>query len=70
MKCSPHCLFGLYVLAALFALVWPVLSWVGAEPGPLILGLPPTLAWHVLWILLAFIALFLYDRAVHPRRNS
>ena len=25
----------------------------------------PVLAWHVLWILIGFGALFLYDRAVH-----
>ena len=60
-----HCLFALYVLCALAALVWPVLSWVGAAEAPLTIGLPPVVAWHVLWIFIGFGALFLYDRAVH-----
>ncbi|GEM_PF-1789788 len=60
-----HCYFALYIACALAAVVWPVLAWVGATETPLILGMPPALAWHVLWILIAFTALLLYDRAVH-----
>ena len=56
-------LFGAYVFCALAALVWPVLDWVGSEPLPLILGMPPTLAWHVAWVLIGFTALVLYDRS-------
>ncbi|MDY7095636.1 MAG: hypothetical protein SX243_21895 [Acidobacteriota bacterium] len=38
------------VIAAALALVWPVASWV-ANPLPLVLGLPMSLAWIVGWLL-------------------
>lgn len=37
------------VVAAAVALVWPVASWV-ANPLPLVLGLPMSLAWIVGWL--------------------
>lgn len=46
---------GAYALIAC-ALIWPVYG-LAAHPQPLILGLPPALAWLVACILLLFLAL-------------
>jgi len=46
---------GLLIAAAL-ALVWPVYSFF-AGTFPLILGLPLSLAWVLLWLLLVFLGL-------------
>ena len=63
-----HSLFGLYVLLCLAAMTWPGFAWVGNRIEPRVLGLPFSLAWVVLWVLLTFVALALYDRfAPDPR---
>jgi TRAP-type C4-dicarboxylate transport system permease small subunit len=54
-------LFALHCAATLIALVWPVYAWAGARIEPRLLGLPFSMAWIVLWILLTFAALVLYE---------
>lgn len=54
-------LFAVHCAATLIALVWPVYAWAGARIEPRILGLPFSMAWVVLWILLTFAALVLYE---------
>lgn len=44
------------VLVAAVALIWPVYPFFGGA-FPLILGLPLSLAWVVLWLILVFAAL-------------
>ena len=63
----PHVLFGAYVVVCIVSLVWPVYAWVGERVEPRPLGLPLGFLWNIGWIVLTFIALWLYDRAVGRR---
>ena len=54
---------ALYALTCLAALTWPGLAHLGGAAEPLVLGLPRSLAWHVGWVALSFVALALYHRA-------
>lgn len=60
----PHVLLAAYVVVCIASLVWPVYAWVGERIEPRLLGLPPGLAWIVGWVVLTFVALWCYDRAV------
>ena len=58
-------LYGIFVGLTVLALVWPGPMWVGQFTTPLILGLPPALAWNVGWVVLAFGALLTYHLTTH-----
>ena len=53
-------LFALYALCCLGAVTWPGYAWFGNRIEPYVLGLPFSLAWIVLWVLLSLAALVLY----------
>jgi fatty acid desaturase len=48
--------FAALLLAAALALIWPLYT-LFSGPFPLILGLPLSLAWVVLWLVLVFLGL-------------
>jgi TRAP-type C4-dicarboxylate transport system permease small subunit len=54
-------LFALHCAITLIALVWPAYAWAGGRIEPRIAGLPFSMGWVVLWILLTFAALVLYE---------
>ena len=58
---APHVAFALYCALALAALIWPVYAWAGAKIEPRILGLPFSMGWVVLWIVLTFGVLIAYE---------
>ena len=62
-------LFAYLVVLATIALVWPVFSWVKA-PLPLILGLPTSLAWVVLWLVVVFCGLLWLYRGDRHRPEA
>lgn len=49
--------FAVYLLA----MIWPVAGWMGA-PEPFLFGLPLSMAWPILWIVLGWIVLLVVDR--------
>ena len=53
-------IYGLFVLCTALALVWPGPMLIARYREPLILGLPPIVAWSVGWVVLAFGALLTY----------
>ena len=60
-------LFLLYVALCLGAMVWPGYAWFGNRIEPYVLGVPFSLFWIVLWVLLSFVALVLYQASgKHP----
>lgn len=52
---------AVFFILYLLAVTWPVAGWFGAAE-PFILGLPLSLAWPVVWIVLGFLMLLLLDR--------
>ena len=42
------------------AMVWPGYGWFGNRIEPYVLGLPFSLFWIILWVLLSLLALTLY----------
>jgi len=54
-------LFLLYAALCLGAMVWPGYSWFGNRIEPYVLGLPFSLFWNILWVLLSLLALTLYQ---------
>jgi len=54
-------LFGVYVVLCVVALTWPAYDALGNRIEPFVLGVPFVFAWNVVWVLLTFVALFLYD---------
>jgi hypothetical protein len=56
--------FFAYCAVCLAALVWPG-ALLARGPGPQVLGLPPSLAWNVGWVLLTFAVLAAY----HAKRG-
>lgn len=60
MRSVRNVLFALFCAVCLLALVWPGYPLVGNRIQPLVLGLPFSLFWNVLWILLTFAALLAY----------
>lgn len=57
---------GFFVLY-LLAVTWPLGKLFG-EPEPFVLGLPFSLFWPALWIVMGGVALALLDRAEEARR--
>ena len=47
-------------MACLIAVAFPGSLGVGQRITPLILGLPPSFAWNVLWVFLSFVAVLAY----------
>jgi hypothetical protein len=56
--------FALFAAVAGAALVWPLYPLFGGI-RPMILGLPLSLAWVVLWLALVFVALLVLYRVEH-----
>ncbi len=59
----PHVLYGVFTVLCLTALVWPVYPWISSRVEARPFGLPFPFAWNILWVVLSFFALFLYDRS-------
>ena len=55
-----HLLLAVYTLICLAALTWPGYAWFGNSIEPYVLGVPFSLAWVILWVLLTFLALVTY----------
>lgn len=53
--------FGIYCLVALAALTWPVYAWAGARIEPRLAGLPFSMGWVILWIVLTLAVLVAYE---------
>ncbi len=53
--------FGLFVVVALLMLVWPLYPLFAGDPAVRVLGVPLSMAWHVLWIVLTFGVLVWYE---------
>lgn len=60
-------LYAAFCLTCLFALTWPGYAMFGNRIDPRVFGLPFSLFWNVLWILLSFAAIGAYH-ATRPRR--
>jgi hypothetical protein len=58
----PHALFALHCAATLFCVGGPGYAWWGSPARPLVLGLPWSFAWVILWLVATFVALVLYWR--------
>lgn len=46
----------------LFAVTWPAANWFRTAE-PLIMGLPLSMAWPIVWILIAWVTLLLLDHS-------
>ncbi len=55
-----HLLLAVYVVICLGALTWPGYAWFGNSIEPYVLGVPFSLAWVILWVLLTFLVLVTY----------
>jgi len=53
--------FALYCALVAVALTWPVYAWAGAKIEPRILGLPFSMGWVILWIVLTLAVLIAYE---------
>lgn len=49
-------LFSLVMILATFSTIWPGYT-LFASPTPLVLGLPLSLAWNILWVVITFFAM-------------
>jgi hypothetical protein len=63
-----HVLFVIYVVACAFAVTWPGYAIFGNRVEPYVLGLPFSLAWNVLWVVMTCLVLATYY--VTGRRES
>ena len=55
-----HVLFGLYVVLCAFALTWPGYAIFGNSIEPYVFGVPFSLAWNVVWVVMTFLVLATY----------
>ena len=55
-----HLFLGTFCALCLVAVALPGPLGIGQRTGPLILGLPPSLSWTVLWVALSFAAILTY----------
>ncbi|HXV75423.1 MAG TPA: hypothetical protein VD788_03825 [Candidatus Polarisedimenticolaceae bacterium] len=53
-------LLAIFLVSALAALIWPIYPLVGSSIEPRVLGLPFSLAWVVIWLVLSFLAMWIY----------
>ena len=54
-------LFLAYCALCLGAMTWPGYAWFGNRIEPYVLGVPFSLFWIMLWVLLSLVALTLYQ---------
>jgi hypothetical protein len=54
--------FAAYCAVVVAALTWPVYGWAGAKVAPRLFGLPFSMGWVILWIVLTFAVLVAYER--------
>lgn len=57
--------FVVILVAATVSLMWPVYP-LFAGPRPLVLGLPLSLAWMLLWLVIMFLAMLWLYRSERP----
>ncbi len=55
-----HALFILYVVACVSALTWPGYAIFGNSIEPYVFGVPFSLAWNVIWVVMTFLVLIAY----------
>jgi hypothetical protein len=60
-RAGPTAALAAWCTLALAALVWPGYALFGARIEPLVFGLPFSVFWVVLWVVLTFAVLCLYD---------
>ena len=65
-----HVAFGLYLAVCCLCVAWPGYALVGARIEPFVLGLPFSFAWMVMWVVLTFLALVAYHRALTKRSSG
>ena len=53
-------LLGVYAVACVLAMTWPVYAWLGNSIEPYVLGLPFSLVWVVGWVLMTFVVMVAY----------
>jgi len=53
----------------LLAVTWPLAEYV-RSPDPQILGLPFSMAWPIVWIIIGWITLFILDRSENRDRSE
>jgi hypothetical protein len=58
-----HLLLGSYFALCTAALIWPLYPALGNRATPLILGLPPSFAYNIGWVLMTFVAMLSYHLA-------
>jgi len=58
-----NALFGLYAVACLMAMTWPVYAKFGNSIEPYVLGIPFSFAWVVGWVLATFVVLVIYHNS-------
>ena len=63
----PYFLFAAYCVVCLLASIWPGFAYLGARIEPRVLGLPFSFAWVIGWVLLTFVVLIFFYRAVSKR---
>jgi hypothetical protein len=56
-----HLAFGLFAFVCLLAVGWPGYELFGNQIRPLVLGLPFSIVWNLIWVTLSFVALLVYD---------
>ena len=65
----PRRLVAGFFLLNLLAVTWPGVS-LFAEPEPLVLGLPLSMAWPVAWIILGWLVLLVLDHVEQGRTDD
>lgn len=61
-------LYAAFCVICLLALIWPGYAMFGNRVEPLVLGLPFSLFWNVLWVQLSFAAIIAYH-VTRPKRG-
>jgi hypothetical protein len=56
-----HVLYGLWVVVCLCMLCWPGYAWFGSRIEPYVLGVPFSMIWVIVWVLMSAVVLGLYD---------
>ena len=51
---------ALVVAVSILAMIWPGFALFADRTYPFIFGLPFSLAWHVIWLVVGFLAVLLY----------
>ena len=66
----PHVLLAIYVVVCLVALNWPDMPGLSDGIEPRLFGLPFAFGWTVLWVVLTFVVLVLYNAAIERQEHE